>query len=72
MTVCKVFLALVAMFGQTHHHFRHQRLRLGRRLLQDTGSDIERSERSRELAQLARRAVAALAFGWAGGDDGKE
>ena len=49
----EIFLALIAMFGQAHRHFRHQRLRLRLRYILDAASDVERPERSRELAYLA-------------------
>ena len=48
----EVFLALIAMFGQAHRHFRDQRLRLGPDYVHHTGSDIERAQGSGKLVHL--------------------
>ncbi len=54
----KILLALLAALGQTQHHFGHQRLCLRDCHIKDTGADVERSQRSRELGQLAPRGTA--------------
>ena len=55
----EIFLTLIAMFGQTHRHFRHQRLRLGPGYVLDAGSDIERAEGSGKLVYLRSRSAGA-------------